>query len=227
MSAIHPSDETLSLYTAAKLDAEAVASVERHLLACAECRGTVTVGMAVRSEKKPNARRIWVPAGAAAAAAALALFVASTRSDPMRELGAVDAAPGYVGLPVRADVHPGDSSFNSGMRHYQSHRFREAINDLREARRLGADSAATSFFIGVSLLMMNQPEEAGQELKAVARGESLYAGEAGYYRAKAFIRLGQADSAIAMLQAAASIENHKKTESADLMEAIGRMRQTR
>jgi hypothetical protein len=92
-------------------------------------------------------------------------------------------------MPVRA---PGDDAVDTGLAAYASGRYHDA------ARYLGGTPARTSaekFYLGLSLLATGQAESALVLLEPL-RHHPPYGDAASYYAAKAWLRLGRADSAL-------------------------------
>ena len=227
MTETHPSDDEIAAYSARRLGAEEAAGVERHLIECGECRDKVTLGMIIRDERRRTTWRYWIPVGIAAAAV-LTVITTSSRNDPYRELGLVAQAPAYEGIPVRAERAHSDSLFSAGMQSYKNGRFADAIAHLTSARDAGADSLATTFFVGASLLMTNSPSAAERELQRAGKMEgSPYQAESHYYRAKALLQTGAVDSALASLARAAGLENAQRAAAAALADSVMRARSAR
>jgi tetratricopeptide (TPR) repeat protein len=121
------------------------------------------------------------------------------REGPLQRLGRVGAAPRFAGVPVRADADSASRLADQGMAAYVARRYAEAT------RLLGAVAAvdrtpALTFYLGVSQLLSGKHPEAVGMLRGVPP-ESPYSAEARFYLAKAWLRLGAADSALAALAA--------------------------
>lgn len=139
---------------------------------------------------------------AAASVVGVALWSASTPS-PYADLGRVIEPPIYLGVPVRERDRSGDSLFAAAMTAYAERRFDEAASVLDHAVAAGVDSVPAIFFHASSQLMLGQHRAAADGFaRVLAMGESPYRGEAAYLRAKALLREGRAEEALAMLAAA-------------------------
>ncbi len=222
--------ERVHRYVAGTLELENVAQFEAHLLGCAECQAAVREGVAVAAalrrisapvaeSAKVRRRHLWwaVPLTAAAAGA---LWLVVGREGPLAELGRVAEAPPFAGVPVRGDADSASRLADSGMAAYGAGEYVEA------ARLLGAvpeevRTAGLRFYLGVSLLLTDAPRDGARHLADVS-ADSPYAAEAHFYRAKAWLRLGQADSALAELaavEAGTSIGAHAAALADSVQEA--------
>ena len=176
-----------------------------HLLGCAECQTAVREGAgvaaALRRVSAPIAdpvrvgRRFWWAVPLAVAAAALWLIVG--REGPLARLGRVSEAPAFAGVPVRGNADSTSMLADSGMTAYVHGRYRQAVRLLAAVPAEEA-TPGLRFYLGVATLLSGMPEDAARRLAEVP-AESPYAAEAHFYRAKAWLRLGRADSALAQL----------------------------
>lgn len=197
-------DEVATAYLSGALDDVARAEFETHLLLCEQCQTEVRFIAAVRQRARQGSRTSRViMSSALIAAAAVVLFVVASVADrgatsDVARFGGVDAAPVYLGLPVRGG-DAGDSAFDVGMRHYDAARWSDASAALRRAGALGADHDATWFFLGASEMMAGNDVAADSAFtRALAAGDGAgpYAAEARFYRAKTLLRRGQRDAAL-------------------------------
>lgn len=204
-------------YVADKLSESETVAFEEHMLLCDRCQRELTLAMAVRealSETDDSAyttrpwagrrNRIGVGMALAAAAAIAALLVLPTDrvSGPIAELGRVTQPPIYLGVPVRQAPARPDSVFGAAMSAYGAGNYSDAVDGLESAIAAGVDLAPAQFFRGASLLMLDDPEGAATAFEVViASVDSLYAAEAHYYLAKALLRQGKTDRALAELRA--------------------------
>ena len=193
-------------YVAGTLEPDERDRFETHLLECAACQEAVIQGIAVRAalrEESGGSRRPPVMAWAIplAAAATLAVWLILPSESAVERLGRVDQLPSFSGLPVRATADSAALLTDRGMAAYQDGDYRRAADLLAAAYR--ADSSiAVGFFLGVTQLKMGSAERAVESLAAALEPpQNPYAAEAHFYRAKAWLQLGQADSALAQLAA--------------------------
>ena len=210
-------DRDVQRYVAGVMSEPEVAAFEAHLVGCIRCQIDVRLGIAIRGELAgqapsvtPATRRVWVRwsagIGALAVAAGLAAVVLLRPPDrDLPALGAVASAPSYDPIAVREGEGDPNTPFDQGMAAYAARDYSRALALLRAARAAGTDSVVTTFFIGVSSLMLDDTRTARAELRtAVAMRDSPYAAEAHYYLAKAFLRDGDRGSAMNHLRAASA-----------------------
>lgn len=191
------------------MDPAELESFELHLLACESCRVAVRTGAATRvalrdpadsTVRVPSTRRFgWM----VAAAAIVAITVLATRQGSESPLGDIVPAP-FVAGAVRPAPDSVSALVDSGMAAYARSDFRTASQQLARAAAIDP-SPPVAFFLGVSLLM-NHEDRAALDPLATAANATPYATEAAYYRAKAFVRLRQPDSALAVLSRALAVE---------------------
>lgn len=215
LCARYESDGTIARFAANRLPDDAAEDFERHLVGCARCQHEVRVATAVRTglvdahgARVPARRRRLRNFAVIALAASVATIVIGRSGDnsSLRALGNVATPPAYGGIAVRRDAVPAESLFEAGMARYAAGDVSGATVVLADARARGADSVPTSFFLGVTHLLQGEEESALRELQVVlARPLNAYTAESHYYSAKAWLRRGRADSALAHLRAAAEI----------------------
>jgi tetratricopeptide (TPR) repeat protein len=190
-------------YVAGTLAPAEVEAFEIHLLDCEACQGAVREGAAVRAGLRAGPGRRFPVLGWSVplAAAAALVWLVWPASDPLRRLGRVDAVPTFEGLAVRADPDSAARLADRGMAAYAAGDFGEAARLLGSAAALDP-SPAIRFFLGISRLRTGEPDSALAALAlALEPPDNPYAGEARFYRAKAWLALGEADSALAQLAA--------------------------
>lgn len=205
----HESDgDAVARYVSGTMPAEELDEFEPHLLECEACRSAVRVGAAARAAlvSQPAAaspfdrRRPWYWLGAAAAAG-VALVVATRANSSVDPLGSVTPAP-FVAGQLRPSRDAVTALVDSGMLAYVASDFATAVEHLRRAARTDS-SASVAFFLGVSLLIRGENASALEALGHSAV-EGPYASESAYYMAKALVRLNRPDSAVAVLNRAVS-----------------------
>lgn len=197
-------DDTVPRYIAGTLPPAEVDHFEVHLLECSVCQAAVREGAALSAAlRRPQPRMSWryllwgVPLAAAIAALLLVRPVNRVRS-----LGRVAAAPAFAGAPVRAAPTGPTALADSGMLAYGRGDWNAAVRLLGAADASGGGGPALSFYLGVARLMGGDPMAALFPLSRATAGP--YAADAAYFRAKAFLRLGRADSALRLLGAAST-----------------------
>jgi len=202
--------ERVHRYVAGTLELDAVAQFETHLLGCAECQAAVREGVSVAAAlRRVSApvvdsvrawrRRLWwtVPL---AAAAGILWFVVS-RESPLERLGRVAEAPAFAAVPVRGDGDSLTELVDSGMAAYGRGRYRVAASLLGSVP-VDRRTPGVRFYLGIATLLGAKAEEAIRLLADVP-SESPYADEAHFFRAKAWLRLERADSALVELASVA------------------------
>jgi hypothetical protein len=203
-------------YATRTLEPATVEAFEDHLVGCAECQAEVTLAVGMRTVVRdqppmPAIPRSWVMGGAGmlAAAATMGFVVLNLLSKDVEAFGAVATPPSYVGLAVRAAPAPGDSLFAAAMDSYNAGQYANAARGLEAALKAGVDSAPAEFFLASSQLMSGRNRDAVAHYgRVIAAGPSAggYLGDAHLFRARALLRLGRADEALADLRAVDSTD---------------------
>ena len=200
----HPESEAAQRYVAGTLADDEIAPFEQHLLGCAECREEVRSGAAIAAAlrhappaaRAPKSRLPWVAASLAAAAA---IVVAIWPRNSLRQLARLDTPPRFERLAVRSAATPTDALVDSAMDAY-------AAGDYGAARKRfaslpdGSGGSGAQFFFGAAALADGEPAVALAPLQRVAADpNSAYGPRARVLLAKAWIGIGRADSALAVL----------------------------
>ena len=204
-------DDRIHQYVAGTLAGTDLEEFEVHLLGCAKCQVAVKEGITLRSALRRSgagsARRRWLRWSAPlAAAAALVVWFVMGRAGPLDRLSRLETAPPFVGEPTRGGGDSISTQVDRGIARYGAGDYREA------ARLLGGapDSDATpalQYYLGISRLMAGDTRGAIIALRQASRDPyKLYAADAEYFLAKAWLRLGRADSALAHLEKASVAE---------------------
>jgi TolA-binding protein len=206
----HTELELAQRYAALTLNSAEIEAFEDHLVGCAECQAEVTLAVGMRQIARepapPAIPRRWIIAGSALlAAAAIAGFaVLGALGRDVEALGKVANPPSYIGVSVRAAPARGDSLFASAMDAYNARRYADAARGLEAAVSAGVDSIPTQFFLASAQLMSGKNRDAVTQYgHVIAAGPQAapYLSEAHLFRARALLRLGRADEALADLQA--------------------------
>jgi hypothetical protein len=156
-------------------------------------------------------RRLWIPVGAAAAAAlALVLLWPSSQAANLRRLAHLEPVR-YVQIDARSGSQSEAARlFDLGMDHYTRGLYAEAAGELAAALQEGAaipewpalDQAR--FFLGLSQLLAGRPREALAPLQAASTSALRPLAERSqWYLAQAYLLLGDSQAAQARLQSLA------------------------
>ncbi len=237
----HIADE----YRAGRLSAEEAEAYEQHYFACDRCledlrfRDQVAghlradgaelfaeeIAATARGGKQagsfgwlPTLRPAWAAALVAVAAVVLVVLVVQRNEhrSRLKDLWTPVAHP-YVASELRAGVET--DAFARGMAHYQDGRYREAAELLEETALTALDDDQVHFYLGVSLLLADEPHGAVRALeRAVARmpSSALYQ----WYLAQAELECGNADGAVEILQRVGSTGTEYAAPARRLSERI-------
>jgi Tetratricopeptide repeat len=142
---------------------------------------------------------------------------------PPRDLGvlALFVPPPYVPLQTRGASDTQAQAFAAAMARYNAKDYPAAVEQLRLVAEAQPDAAHVQFFLGIALLMTNQPADARAALdKAAASGTAPFADEAHFYLAKAALRDRDLDRAERELQIAIQHEAGPAGEAARLLREV-------
>lgn len=217
-------------YVAGTLPPEELGDFEVHLLECAECQLEVVEGAAIRvalmewpaeERRTSRSRVLWWAAPLAAAAALTAWFLLPAR-DAVTRLGQIGAPPGLVSFPVRANADSVARLVDRGVEAYRRGEYREAAG-LLEAATESNDGPGLRFFLGIAQILSGSPNEAIASLEAALEPEgNPYAAEARFYLAKAWLRLDNPDSALALLHAVSPARGDVRARAEALADSVRR-----
>jgi tetratricopeptide (TPR) repeat protein len=122
--------------------------------------------------------------------------------------------PRYTQSRFRGSADAATAKFQAGIEQYQRQDFAAARATLLEASTLDPDAPHIAFFLGIASLLTSQPAEGVESLRrTVALGDSPYREEAHFYLAKAYVRLGRVDEAIAELDRAIQLRDAHEAEA--------------
>jgi hypothetical protein len=223
--------DVIARYLSGTLEAEAVEAFELHMVDCAACQRALRDGAALRkvlrttagarAEPRVFARRTFrwiVPLGAAAAG--FALWLALPHETPLGRLGRLGVPPALGVLPVRGDADSAASLVRRGMDAYRAGRYPEAARFFAGSDSL-APSETAAFYRGVSALLGGDAATAIVVLRRVMHSaDDPYSPEAHFYSAKAWLRLGRADAALAQLVAIPAGGGALATHAAALADSV-------
>lgn len=162
-------------------------------------------------------------AGAVAVVAVLAVFAIgrlSDQSSEFRDLWTPTAHP-YVASELRGDA--GAVEFRSGMEAYVAGRYEEAVDRLRRSAETGSPNGEVSFYLGVSLLMLDDAEAAEAALQRAIEhmpSSALYR----WYLAQAKLKQGRVKAAEAELGQIADGGGQYAYEARSLLQRIAEIR---
>ena len=224
--------EVIARYLAGTLEPEAVEAFELHMVDCAACQRALRDGAVLRkvlrtsparaaiASPSPARRRIrWVLPLAAAAGLAT-IWLAMPREGPLQRLGRLGPAPALAVLPVRGDADTAASLGRRGMDEYLAGRYRQAAQLFSASDSL-EPTETVAFYRGVSALFGGDAAGAIVVLRRVMHSaDDPYAAEAHFYSAKAWLRLGRADSALAHLSAIAAGSGAIAAHAAALTDSV-------
>jgi tetratricopeptide (TPR) repeat protein len=216
-------EETIEHYLTGRLSLEEAEAFEQHLLGCQRCFSELqwrhaaaielrsrTVHPAVSSRRTIKFRWRWAAAAAGAVLmAALATFVFLYRGVTpdteavIKQLASLEQSPLYVPWTIRgAKSQPALEMFAKGMREYARQKYQDAVPLLEDAARLDPDHLPTAFYLGISYLILDQPDAGIPWLAKVARAEpNPYAEESHWYLSKAYFKKRNLDEARRELEA--------------------------
>ena len=203
------SAELLGRYVAGTLEDSAVVVFEGHFVGCARCqsrlRDAVALRKVLRGADATAPTRLLVPVRArwmvplAAAASIGVLWLVAAPPSPLVRLGGMAEAPPLAVMPVRTDGDSVAAWVGRGLNAYRAGRFAEAALFLGRGDSL-QPAPATKYYRGAALLMGDDPRAAVAALESTADSDDApFAAESRFLMAKAWLRLGRADSALAQL----------------------------
>ena len=219
--------ELIHRYVAGTLEPVETEAFEIHLLECQRCQRAVREGAWVAAGLRRHRPRWWgatlrwtVPIAAAAAALWLLLV---TDSNPLAQLGRIDPVPQFDGLPVRPALDSATALVDQGMEAYRAGAFDRAAEFLAAAAAR-EPSPGIQFFLGIARLKTgNVGAGASALITALEPPGNPYAAEARLYLAKAWLALGDADSALTHLAAIGSGPGAVQSHAAALADSIRRV----
>jgi len=224
------SAELLGRYVAGTLEDIVAVVFEGHLVGCARCQSRLRDAVALRKvlrgavaaappRRLVRARAHWMVPLAAAASIGV-IWLAAARPSPLVRLGGMADAPPLAVMPVRTDGDSIAAWVGRGLNAYRAGRFGEAALFLGRGDSL-QPAPATKYYRGAALLMGDDPRGAIAALESTAGSDAdPFAAEAHFLMAKAWLRLGQADSALAQL-ARLTVAGHPLTQvAAALAESV-------
>jgi FimV-like protein len=212
-------------YVRGALSAAEVDAFELHLLSCAHCQSAVREAAELRSAFRRRARNRRAVQAAATLTAAAVLAAVWLTPSPTERLGRVASGPTVRAMPVRSPADSVTRWAALGLEAYQRGAHAEAAAWLARAYAQDRQPGA-GFVLGAALLMDQRPDSAiGVFQRVAASGSNPYVGESLYYSAKAWLQLGRADSASALLaRAAAQGTTAQRVQARALLDSLERLK---
>lgn len=231
--------DTLEKYLLGELDEERACAFEEHYFACAECSDAVQDDAAllselvderwaVRDKRHPEWSSQWVFLAAAAmlvlAIGAFLWLRAPSGSAPspalLAELSAVEAPP-YEPKILRGGNDGPDRAFHQAMAPYLSGDYATTVEGLEAVVAAAPGSIPVSFYLGTSYLLSDRPRDAIGSLGTVVEaGEMPYLEWARFYRAKAFLKLGDGEAAKADLGAVLMYHGELEESAKEILDQL-------
>jgi len=240
-------EEIIERYLTGRLSLEEAEAFEQHLLECQRCFSELqwrhaaaielesqTVRPAVSS--RPLRRYGWRFATAAAAGMLLlaALFsyvflfrgVKPDSEAVIDQLASLGQPPLYLPSTIRgAKSQPALELFAKGMREYANQKYQDAVPLLESAARLDPDHLPTAFYLGISYLILDQPDAGIPWLVKVVRADpNPYAEEGHWFLSKAYFKKGNLDEARRELEAVVKLEGSYAPPAQNALERMKALR---
>jgi FimV-like protein len=232
-------DHIIERYSAGQLDEADAEGFEQHFFECEECFGALRDHAAVRDAlsnlPRDEAGRSksfftdtnpwWLLAAAMLLLGlGLILWLAPWAGSPSSQTlvaASVVEAPPYEPRTLRSVSGQGELPFLEAMVSYQEGHFAEAIPGLETAVKLDPGLAKAHFYLGACYLLEDHPRKAIESLNRVAEIEgSPYREWTHFYRAKAYLRLGDLDSALENLSEVISVGGELQTQAQKVLEQL-------
>jgi tetratricopeptide (TPR) repeat protein len=145
-----------------------------------------------------------------------------TQQQIIARLAVVGAAPPYVPLTIRGGkARAATERFQEGMERYIQRDYEGAVGPLGEAIRLDANLQPALFYLGISYLMTDQPDEAVAQLSKLTSAQANpYTEESHWYLAKAYLKKRDLGSAQKELEAVVTLNGPHLAEARQALEMI-------
>ena len=143
----------------------------------------------------------------------------------LQQMALVQEPPAFVPSPAGAgEADRAGEKFQQGMREYSTGSYPEAILRLEEALQVDPENMAATFYLGVCLLMSDQPDKAIAQLSKLATAENSYTHESHWYSAKAYFRKSDLGAARRELEATVASGGMHAPEARKALEKIDVLR---
>ena len=137
----------------------------------------------------------------------------------LTQLAMVEAEP-YLPSRLRGEQTSSKARFEAGMQKYVDRDYKGAIEDLAEATRLDPGLDTANFYLGVSYLLEEMPDEAISRLAKLASPQSAYEEESHWYLAKAYLKKTDVAQAMTQFDAVISMNKGYSSEARDAMQQL-------
>jgi len=229
------SNDVMERYVLGRLSEEESVAFEAHYFDCPSCLEGLQRMQTLQAElgrgrignrNSVSGWRIWALAAAALILASLVVWnlsrphqgaVIETKAPQKAsalELLAKFGPPAYQEPVLRGTTKPSELAFRDAMKIYARGDYAGARAGLEAASRADATAPGPLFYLGICQLAGEQAGDAVATLARVtALGDSPYLEPARFYRAKAFLRMGDAAGAREELVAVAALKGDREAEA--------------
>ncbi len=139
-----------------------------------------------------------------------------------KELAEIKTPPLYAPSTIRGSKSDRAlEKFRQGMEDYQKGNYLQAAGVLQEASALDPSHLPSRFYLGISLLMANQTDEAIGQLSKLAGPETdPYQDESHWYLSKAYFRKKDLENARKELELVAALNRQHASEARQVLERL-------
>lgn len=234
--------ELAETYLRGGLDEASSSAFEEHYFGCEECFSRLEDLRALRAElertrkaveatprRRPELRLALAAALVGLGAAGAFWFAESRRTEPPVpattaavgvDFGPVEAPP-WAPVRLRGPEDEAERRFQAAMEPYARGDWAAALPLLREAARLDPGAPGAAFYAGASALLLEQPNEAIEELqRVVALGDTPYLEEARFYLARACLAAGDLQAAREELKRVVELDGGRREAARQLLERL-------
>lgn len=149
----------------------------------------------VFKETKPiPLRRYYIAAASIAAVAAMVLFWSPWQQDVYQQFGVQE----MVSPAERGNAS--DTLLQSASRHFNQHRYQQAIDDLNKVIEHHPDDAFAIYYRGLAYLESKKHDYARADLEMIYNGESVFKYEAAFYIALSYFKEDKKDQCRSWLE---------------------------
>ena len=132
-------------------------------------------------------------------------------------------APPYEPARLRSVNGEGTLRYQEAMTAYEAGAYAKAIPGLEQALELEPELAMARFYLGACYLLEDEPEPAIESLSRIADNADPQIREwALFYRAKAYLRLADVDSARRDLSEVMQLDGELRAEAEEVLEQLPR-----